>query len=323
MLAEAVNVESVSESGSGPLAELRRRARWLAQSVTPADPANPENEMIAKALSLLPNRDNWCVEFGAWDGKVLSNTYNLIAGGYRGVLIEGSTERYQRILSDYEFPDRIVALNQFVGYSKDDNLDALLAPLPIPKDFDFLSIDIDGNDYHVWEAVALYRPKLVVIEFNPSIENGIAFVQERNPRCNQGTSATSLVELAKRKGYELVGANWVNLFFVSAEYFPLFSIPDNSLELVRDDSDTPKIFYGYDGHMFLSQNGKQGGIHLFWHPVYVKEERIQRIPKRLQVYPIQDLRGLDRVYYELLFGFRDQRRWLLDVINRLRGKKAN
>ena len=47
---------------------------------------------------------------------------------------------------------------------------------PIPKDFDLMSIDVDGNDYHIFHSLARYRPRLLVIEFNPDIPNDLVFI---------------------------------------------------------------------------------------------------------------------------------------------------
>jgi hypothetical protein len=62
----------------------------------------------------------------------------------------------------------------------------------------------------------------------------------------------------------------INLLFVASEYFAAFGIPDNSLALMRDDSDIPRIFVGYDGHVFLAQGERSGFISLPWHGLKLK-----------------------------------------------------
>src|SRR5579872_1690072 len=100
----------------------------------------------------------------------------------------------------------------------------MLVGTPIPRDFDLLSIDIDGNDYHAWAAVKTYRPKAVVIEFNPTIPNEVDFVQEPVTHLNHGASLAALVRLAREKGYELVSTTLNNAFFVEQKYFSRFNI---------------------------------------------------------------------------------------------------
>lgn len=297
------------------LKELQERSRWLSRYAANVTSQGGEDGIIAKALSLLPERTCWCVEFGAWDGKLYSNTYDLIKSwNYRGVFMEPDPVRFRDLQLTHGASGRHVLLNAFVGFSRSDGLDALLAKCDIPKKFDLLSIDIDGNDYYVWETVEEYRPSLVIIEYNPTLSNSALFVQKKSPEVNHGSSPASLVELARRKGYELIAVTALNLLFVRAEHYSLYTIPDNSLALMRDDSNIPQIFIGYDGHVFLSEANVTGSITLPWHRLKLKETEVQALPGRLQKYPDQygwtekihfrlkrDLRYPARVLRKLLF----------------------
>jgi len=238
--------------------------------------------VIEKILGLLPVKDKWCVEFGAWDGKYLSNTRNLIEHhGYSAAMIEGSKSKFKELKANYADNPKVYPINAFVGFDQRTNLDKILADVPIPADFDFLSIDIDGNDYHVWKAMSTLKPKLVVIEFNPTISNEVKFVQEADGRVNQGSSLAALVDLAKEKGYELVAVLPWNAFFIRSEYFSLFGIEDNSPETLRTDvSLVTHLFVGFDGHVFL-----QGSRRLPWHDMNLNEADIQPIPRFLRKHP--------------------------------------
>ena len=245
-----------------------------------------EDGIISAALDLLPDKNGWCIEFGACDGRLHSNTYNLITSrDYRGVLIEPDKERFRDLQSTHGSGKHIL-LNASVGFTETDSLDALL-PAEVPKEPDLLSIDIDGNDYHAWAAIKSFRPKLLLIEFNPTIATGTRFVQEQRNGINQGSSAASLVELGRAKGYELIAITRINLLFVDSAYYPLFHIPDNSLEVMRtDESDVPHIFVGYDGKVFLSERGGFGSISLLWHPpLTLRESTVQGLPRYLRTFP--------------------------------------
>jgi hypothetical protein len=297
------------------LNELQAQARWLSRYAANVTSQCGEDGIIAKALSLLPERTSWCVEFGAWDGKLYSNTYDLIKShDYRGVFIESDPVRFRDLERTHGASGRNVLLNAFVGFSKSDCLDVLLSRCEIPKNFDLLSIDIDGNDYYVWEAMQEYRPNLVVIEFNPTLSNSAMFVQKKQHGINQGSSPASLVELGRRKGYELVAATELNLLFVSSEHYGAFGIADNSLALMRDDSHVPHIFVGYDGHVFLSQANVLGSITLPWHQRKLKETDVQVLPKRLQKYSDQYTRT-DKFLYRLKFGLQRPRRVLRKLLH--------
>ena len=271
------------------LKELQEQSRWLLNHASNVTSQFGEDGVIAKALELLPERNHWCIEFGAWDGKKFSNTYNLItAHGYRGVLIEADAVRFRDLQRTHDARKNIL-INAAVGFTDKDSLETLLRGHPIPDDVDLLSIDIDGNDYHVWGAICKLRPKLVVIEFNPTIANPVRFVQEPRLGVAHGSSAAALIELARAKGYELICATTCNLIFVESRYFALFNIPDNSLAVMRDDSEIPHLFFGFDGHVFL-----HGDTSLTWNPrVALRENSIQALPRRLQKLP-GNYTGFDR-----------------------------
>lgn len=239
-----------------------------------------EDGIIAKMLELLPSRNRWCVEFGAWDGQHLSNTCSLIDNaGYSAVLVEPNPERFQQLLRRHGKNPKVIPLSRFVCFSPNDNLDTLLGTTPIPKDFDFLSIDIDGNDYHVWKATSAYRPKIVCIEYNPTIPNEVDFHQEPDPNISHGSSISALTRLGRQKGYELVCVTRLNAFFVPAETFSAFSISDNSFSVLREDQAAiTHMFCGYDGTIFLS-----GAESSPWNDIRHRT-RVRQLPKVFRVY---------------------------------------
>ena len=261
------------------LEQLKKSSRWLNEFENNVYSQTGEDGVIAEALSILPARDKWCVEFGAWDGKHLSNTYNLVENDqYKVILVEGDEKKHSELCQNYPFKDRGIFVNKFVGWKAVDGLDSILAPYPIPNNFDFLSIDIDGNDYHVWRAVEIYRPKLVLIEFNPTSSNRFEYTQPADPNCNQSNSPLPIVKLGKQKGYELICVIGPNLLFVDAKYYELFNIPDNSLEVMRDEDEVTSVFLGFDGSLLMD-----GPADLRWHGG--KLNIAQPFPKFLRRYP--------------------------------------
>ena len=238
---------------------------------------------ILKILDRLPSRDRWCVEFGAWDGLVGSTTRDLILNlGYSAVLIEGSRERFADLERNYAGRPEVFTLNRFVGFTADNGLDALLSGTPIPQQFDFLTVDIDGNDYHVWNAICKYRPKVVMIEFNPTIPAEVHFVQPADPALNLGNSLAALVELGKKKMYELVAVIGVNAFFVAQDLFPGFAVTDNRIAALWTNRDCVTYFFtGYTGQVFL-----RGCRKLPWHDdIPLRENDVQVLPAFLRKYP--------------------------------------
>lgn len=250
--------------------------RWLYDFARNVTSQCGENGIIEKVLEVIDESNKWCVEFGSWDGKNCSNTYNLITEkDYSAVLIEGDKQRFGDLLKTFEGNTKVIPFNTFVGFKSKDCLDTILKDTPIPIDFDILSIDIDGNDYHIWDAVKQYKPKVVVIEFNPSIPTCVEFVQPKDMRLSQGNSLLSITKLGKSKGYELVSVTKINAIFVLDKYFKLFEITDNTPESLRvSEALITHIFCGYDGTVFLRGHG-----YLPWQLIPFKESKVQQMPK--------------------------------------------
>ncbi|MBW2645904.1 MAG: FkbM family methyltransferase [Deltaproteobacteria bacterium] len=255
---------------------MKRHDLWLAKYARNNTSQFGEDGIIEKVLEVVGVNDKWCVEFGSWDGKICSNTFHLISEkGYSAVLIEGNPKRYKDLLKTFTGNDKVVPINTFVGFERETGLDSILKDTAIPKDFDLLSIDIDGNDYHVWETVQNYKPKVVLIEFNPTIPKTVEFVQPPDPRLSQGSSLLSITQLGKSKGYELVCTTHANAVFVHAKFFDLFGIKDNSAEkMMTDDSMVTHIFCGFDGTVFI-----RGCGIIPWQGIAYEESKVQQLPK--------------------------------------------
>lgn len=269
-------------AGTSPGAPIMTTSAWLLEHQSNTYSQTGEDGIIAAILGRLPATDGWCVEVGAWDGRHLSNSRRLIEdAGYAAVMIEGSAERFAELRANYAAYPKVYPINQFVGFHPDNNLDHLLSTTPIPVDFDFLSVDIDGNDYHVWQAMSTYRPKSVCIEFNPTIPTDVDFIQPADPAVNQGSSVSAMAALGKVKGYELVCVLPHNAFFVRAEYLTLFDIPDNSVASLRQDRRyLTYLFQGYDGTIFL-----RGNRSMVWHGRSLRESKVQAFPRLLRKFP--------------------------------------
>lgn len=111
---------------STPLSELWEKCRWLPKKASNVTSEHGEDGIISTALDLLPDRNGWCIEFGAWDGRIGSNTCNLVTSrGYRGVFIEPDLARFGELQKNHDAAKNIL-VNAFVGFDETDSLDALL-----------------------------------------------------------------------------------------------------------------------------------------------------------------------------------------------------
>ena len=190
---------------------------------------NGEDGILEEIINRLNKySDKSCCEFGAWDGKHLSNVYNLISNkSFKGLLIESNLKRFKKLSSINN--KNIIPLNKLVSFEGKNKLDNILLENNFNKDFDILSIDIDGNDYYIFESMIEFLPKVIVIEFNPTIPNHIEFIQKKDFKINEGSSARSLFNLAKKKNYNLVATTACNLIFVHNRFKKL--ITDNHYDI--------------------------------------------------------------------------------------------
>ena len=259
-----------------------------------------EDGILLEILNRLKNKnlDKWCVEFGAKDGISYSNTYNLIKHyNYNAVLIEGD-KKYFKKLSKNLPQKNIIKINKFVNFSGPNNLDEILGSTVIPENFDILSIDIDGCDFYIFESLIKYKPKIVCIEFNHLIPNSVEFVQKKDFKIKQGSSAKSLIKLAGKKDYKLVGSSFSNLFFIDKDYFNLVTEKEVLLEDLIDDHEIKNfIFSSYDGTLHTTKPVKLG-----WHKIELKNEKIQILPKFLRHFP-DDYNFFQKIIFLILREF--------------------
>jgi hypothetical protein len=255
---------------------------------------------ILRRLETVTSLDHWCAEFGAWDGVFLSNTCKLIReSSYSAVLIEGDPKRVEQLVGN--FPQRaVLKICKFVSFEGPDTLDAIFRGTPIPSNFDFLSIDVDGVDYHIFESLRTYRPKVICVEFNPTIPNTVDFVQARDFGVKHGSSALAFVRLAKSKSYALVASTSTNLIFVDAAHLDSAALEEAHLEDLNEQGNDPQfVFVGYDGTILSNKDQ----INLIWHSLPVPVSKIQFLPKSLRVFS-GDYRNSKRLQFVLFLLLR-------------------
>jgi hypothetical protein len=120
----------------------------------------------------------------------------------------------------------------------------------------------------------------VVIEFNPTIPNDVYFVQDADPEVHHGSSLLAMIELGKRKGYELVATTPLNALFVLADLFDVFEIADNDIDAMHSPSEFEiRIFQLYDGTLMLT-----GCRRLLWAQENIEQEAIQVLAPENRVF---------------------------------------
>jgi len=272
-----------------------------------------EDGIIKEILNRIKikNLDKYCVEFGARDGISDSNTYNLIKNhNYKAVLIEGDKKYFKKLCKNF-VSDEIIKLNKFVDFYGENSLDKILGNTKIPISFDFLSIDIDGCDYFIFESLKLYRPKIICIEFNHLIPNEVEFVQPKNFNIKQGASALSLINLAKSKNYLLVGCTLANLFFIDKTYKnSVLGDSEIFLDKIRNDEKIKNIIFpGYDGSLHTTLP-----IEISWHKLTISNKKFQILPFFLRKFP-DDYNGIQKILFLIFREYLYPGRFIKKIMN--------
>ena len=119
------------------------------------------------------------------------------------------------------------ALPVYQEFITAENVNFVFSKYRVPQSFDLLSVDIDGNDYWVWNALArAYRPRIVVLEFNAAVPLDVSVTMPYDPsfrwsgQGNIGMSLLALQQLAARKGYSLVYAQPPAAYLVLRSLLP-------------------------------------------------------------------------------------------------------
>lgn len=182
---------------------------------------NGEDGIIGELFKRIRTTNRFFVEFGVQDGAEC-NTALLAHAGWNGVMLEGDPVRAAALAERYA---SFTGVRTGAAFIDAENIAGLFERFGVPRDFDLLSIDIDGNDYWVWQALGAYRPRVVVVEYNAEHPPPERWVMAYNPshRWDEttyyGASLASLEALGERMGYALMGTDLkgVNAFFLRRE----------------------------------------------------------------------------------------------------------
>ena len=180
-----------------------------------------EDGIIAEIFKRIGTRNRLFVECSPGNG-LESNTLHLLTQGWTGLWIEAEPRIVRDLKTSFSKMIERGALSVRQQLVTTENFEPLLDEASLPLDFDLLAIDIDRNDYWVWQRVQRYHPCVVVIEYNAIFPPGSDWVVEDaqhevwDRTSNAGASLTALEKLAVEKGYKLVGCTLAgtNAFFV-------------------------------------------------------------------------------------------------------------
>jgi hypothetical protein len=214
---EARQIEQAGFSGLGE-SEFRAFSQW------------GEDGAIQALIRLVPIRQNVFVEFGIQDYREANTRFLLLNNHWRGLVLECDEESVASLKTTRAYLNH--PLTVACAFVTRDNINQLLSENGVSGEIGLLSIDVDGNDYWIWEAIDVVRPSIVVAEYNHRFGPERAVTIPYDPNFSRekahasmiyyGASLAALAQVGRRKGYDLVGCtrSGVNAFFVRSDLRP-------------------------------------------------------------------------------------------------------
>lgn len=182
-----------------------------------------EDGKLLLVFSVIGMTNKTFVEIGSDDG-INSNSANLYFNfGWHGLFIDGnpgSIRRGKKFFSKYPHPWYYKPRFVCARVTR-ENINEIIGGAGYKSEVGLLSIDIDGNDYWIWDAITVIDPQVVIIEtHNEFGMNNIVVPYDpeytypgKHPDYH-GASPVAMNKLAKRKGYRLAGANELGFNFI-------------------------------------------------------------------------------------------------------------
>jgi len=183
-----------------------------------------EDGIIQKLISELPIAHRTFIEFGVEDFVESNCRFLMMNNNWRGFVLDGSATAIASLKrSNWWWKYDVRAAHRFITR---DTLNACLRASGFDQDLGLLSIDVDGVDYWLLEALRDYSPRILVVEYNAlfggerkiTVPYHEAFSRRQQHYSDLyfGASLGALTHIANQKGYSLVGttSTGVNAFFV-------------------------------------------------------------------------------------------------------------
>lgn len=183
-----------------------------------------EDGIIQYLLRFVPIENKSFIEFGVGDYRESNTRFLLVNNNWKGLVIDSEKKFISRLKTyDFYWQYDITAIQAFINR---ENINELFVKNGFQGDIGLLSIDIDGNDYWVWDAITVIQPRIVICEYNSVFGKNHAVTIPYDQNFNRskahysnlyyGCSLKALCILAEKKGYVFVGAetSGTNAFFV-------------------------------------------------------------------------------------------------------------
>lgn len=181
----------------------------------------------------LPPKLRTFIEFGVADYSEANTRFLLMNNNWSGLVMDGSSENMMILKEDpIYWKYDLKSVNKFVDKK---NINQVFADNGFSGDIGLLHIDIDGNDYWIWESISSIRPIILILEYNSTFGKDRSVTIPYKPKFDRtrehysslywGASLKALFDLSKKKGYTFIGTNSAgnNSYFIRNYYAKHFN----------------------------------------------------------------------------------------------------
>lgn len=236
-----------------------------------------EDGIIQYLINNIDIENKIFIEFGVENYTESNTRFLLMNNNWKGLVIDGNKANIEYIRNDpLYWKYDLTAKHCFITK---ENINKVISDMNFSGELGILSIDIDGNDYWIWECINVVEPVIVIIEYNSVFGNKHAITIPFDPTFNKtkahysnlffGCSLKALYLLAQRKGYVFVGSNsnGNNAFFIRKDKI-------GNIKQVQVES-------GYVKSKFRQSRDQKG------HLSYVSGDECLKIIEDMLVYEIE------------------------------------
>jgi len=223
-----------------------------------------------------PNNQTF-IEFGTQNYRESNTRFLLMNNNWKGLIIEGDSSCIEFVKQEQMYwKYDLTAVNHFIDK---DNINQIFVENGFGGEIGLLSIDIDGNDYWIWESINTVNPVIVVAEYNSVFGPDYAVTVPYDPTFDRtnahhsnlywGCSLKALYLLAERKGYVFAGtnSNGNNAHFIRKD--KVGNLPSIGIQI------------GYTESRFRESRDRQGNL------TYLSGSDRLRMIKDMKVYNVE------------------------------------
>jgi hypothetical protein len=237
-----------------------------------------EDGILQFLIKAIPIKNKTFIEFGVETFNESNCRFLMMKDNWKGFVIDGSKSNIKKLKRSYFFWK--YHLNAIYAFITKENINSLLEKSGFPQDLGILSIDLDGNDYYILEAITYYQPRILICEFNSIFGKDRKISVPYKPNFHRtkehysnlffGASLAAITDLADKKGYCFIGtnSNSNNAFFIRKE-------------LMNQNIYQRSIDEAFEYSNFRESRNEQGGL------TYLSEESRLTLLKGMSVFNVE------------------------------------